>query len=71
MEVSVECLKKPLTNRFGRIEGTLTVLEKDKDARYEKIDLEEYDPRPLVILDDGTTIDLDSTELAFDDFATE
>ena len=71
LEVAEVCETKPLTNKFVGIEGTLIVLELDKEARYEQIELEEYDPEPTFIMEDGTTIRLDTTDLAFNEFATD
>ena len=71
LEVTEECLKKPLTNRFAAIDGTLLVMEWDELKRHQQIDEEEWDPRPTLILEDGTKKTLDSTDLAFSDFATE
>jgi len=46
-------------------------MEWDRAKRHQQIDEEEWDPRPTLVLEDGSSITLDSTDLAFDDFATE
>ena len=71
LEVTEVCEKLPLTTNDVDIEGNLTVMEFDKEKRFNLIDEEEWDPEPTFILPDGTTKRLDSTDLAFSDFVTE
>ena len=70
LEVTEVCEKLPLTTN-GDIDGTLVVMEFNKEKRFKLIDEQEWDPEPTFILPDGTTKRLDSTDIAFSDFVTE
>ena len=69
--VTEECIKAPINSKEGELKGFLAAFDYNRTARYEQIDLEEWDPEPLIILQDGTTKRLDSSDLTFGDFVAE
>lgn len=69
--VTEECIKAPIDSKEGDLSGILAVFDFNRTLRYEQIDLEEWDPEPLIILQDGTTQRLDSSDLTFGDFVAE
>ena len=69
-DVTEECLKEPLTTT-DEIDGKLVAFEWSKEKRFNRIDEEEWDPEPTLILPDGSTKRLDSNDLAFGDFVSE
>ena len=48
--VTEECIKAPIDSKEGDLSGILAAFDYNRTLRYEQIDLEEWDPEPLIIL---------------------
>ena len=48
--VTETCIKAPINSREGELPGILGVFDYNRQERYKQIDLEEWDPEPLIIL---------------------